>query len=54
MSAVMTENIEIGEILLEAGADPLLVDENGMSAIDHAREIGNEDYIRLISAYIEK
>jgi hypothetical protein len=25
MSAVMTENIEIGEILLEAGADPLLV-----------------------------
>lgn len=53
MSAVMTENIEIGEILLEAGADPLLVDENGMSAIDHSKEIGNNDYIRLMNSYIK-
>jgi Zn-dependent protease with chaperone function len=51
MSAVMTENIEIGEILLEAGADPLLVDEDNMSAIDHAKEIGNNDYVRLINSY---
>jgi hypothetical protein len=28
MSAVMTENLEIGEILFEVGVDSLLVDEN--------------------------
>lgn len=54
MSAVMTENIEIGKILLEAGADPLLEDEDKMSAIDHAKETGNNEYIRLMDTYINK
>jgi Zn-dependent protease with chaperone function len=53
MSAVMTENLEIGEMLLEAGADPLLVDDYEMSAIDHAEEIRNNDYVRLMKSYID-
>jgi Zn-dependent protease with chaperone function len=54
MSVVMTENLEIGEMLLEAGADPLLVDDYEMSAIDHAKEIRNNDYVRLMTSYIDK
>lgn len=52
MAAVMNENIEMGRILLGAGADPLIVDESGMSAIDHAKEMGNNEYVRLMNSYI--
>ncbi|MBM7660164.1 Zn-dependent protease with chaperone function [Bacillus mesophilus] len=53
MSAVMTANLEVGEFLLEAGADPLLADIDEMTAIDHAAEIGDTEYVELISSYTE-
>ncbi|WP_078429809.1 M48 family metallopeptidase [Alkalihalobacterium alkalinitrilicum] len=52
MSAVYTENIEVSTILLEAGADPLIMDDYGMTAIDYAKEIGNNDFIRLTNSFI--
>ena len=54
MSAILTDNVDIGKIMLEAGADPLLKDEEDMSAYDHAKDIGNEDFIRLLDSYINK
>ena len=53
MSAALTENLEIGELLLKAGGDPSLVDDEDMSAIDHAKDIGNNEFVRMIKTYIE-
>jgi ankyrin repeat protein len=36
-------------ILLEANADPTLVDEEGRSALDYARALGAEDIIEMIT-----
>jgi ankyrin repeat protein len=53
MSAVMTENLDIGKLLLEAGADPSLKDEFDMFAIDHAKEIGSKEFEELLHLYIK-
>ena len=53
MSAALAENLEIGELLLKAGGDPLLVDDEDMSAIDHAKDIGNNEFVRMMKTYIE-
>lgn len=39
-------------LLLEAGADPLLKNEQGLSAIDFARRADHQDTAKLISAFV--
>ena len=34
-------------MLLESGTDPTLVDDDDMSPIDYAEEIGNKEYVEL-------
>lgn len=41
------------KLLLEAGADPELRNELGLSAMDFAKSVGREDVIQLIAAYVK-
>jgi Zn-dependent protease with chaperone function len=48
LDAVNYETPEMVAVLLEYGADPSIKDENGMSAIDLAREYQNQEIITLL------
>jgi uncharacterized protein len=41
---------EIVSILLAAGADPSIADEDGLTSLDHAREAGYDDIVQLLEA----
>lgn len=45
------ESREICEILLEKGAKPFLVDENGANAMHYAADAGKMDVVQLLSKY---
>jgi len=51
MSAVVTADMNVVQILLDAGADPTQQDSYGMNAIDHAKDMGYDDYIELLESY---
>ncbi len=42
---------EIVRILLEAGADPLIADRDGVTALEHARRSGYAEIVALLDAY---
>lgn len=50
-AAVSYKHIDIVRLLLEHGADQTLKNDNGDSALDIARRIGNQEVIALLEAY---
>jgi ankyrin repeat protein len=45
------DNYELARMLLDAGANPLLKDSNGLTALDYAK--GREDILELLKKYIK-
>jgi ankyrin repeat protein len=46
---MLSREPSIIQILLAAGADPSIPDENGLTALDHARQNGRKDLVTLMS-----
>lgn len=53
MAAASAGNTDIVRFLLGQGADPLLKDENGKTALDRARQDGANDIVKLLQYYLE-
>ena len=54
MMAAMYANAECVRMLLEAGADPTLKNDQGLNAADFARRVGREDSTALIEQSIQQ
>jgi uncharacterized protein len=52
MMAAHYGHLSVLKVLLEAGADPLLKNEQGLTAIDFARRAGRADAVATISAFV--
>lgn len=52
MMAAMYGSVTAVKLLLESGADPLLKNDLGLSAIDFARRTGKTDSVEVIAAFI--
>lgn len=52
MMAAMYGNVSAVKLLLEAGADPTLKNDLGLSAIDFAQQVRNTDSVEVIAAFI--
>ncbi len=50
MIAVIGQNTEACELLLDRGADPSIVSDEGKTAYDYAKEYDNEDLIKLLGS----
>jgi hypothetical protein len=48
--AVNNEQVEAIQLLLEAGADPYIVDSSGQTPIDRARELERDDIVEMLMA----
>jgi ankyrin repeat protein len=53
MAAASAGNTDVVRFLLGQGADPLLTDENGKTALDRARQDGANDIVKLLDYYIQ-
>jgi ankyrin repeat protein len=52
MMAAMYGTVDAVKVLLEAGADPLLKNRQGLTAIDFASQVQRDDVIRAIAAAV--
>lgn len=54
MMAARYGRAEVVQLLLEEGADPLLRNQKGLSAIDFAHSVGREEVAEAIAAFVRK
>jgi ankyrin repeat protein len=48
-NAVMRKRVDAVKVLLQHGADPTIQDNEGKTPIDHAREAGYTDIIKILT-----